>query len=497
MYRVLIVDDEPIIRLGLQKMIQWEKEGFVVVKDVKNGQEAIEFIHDEDIDLIITDISMPKMDGIELIREVRKHNKSIKVIFLTGYREFEYAVEGIKLNVEDYLLKPIDPKELKRVLIKIKKILDDKYELENIIESKGIIDIIQGKDKNLKLLEKHMQKEYLTVCKVEIDDFDNIAEKWITDNNYELNIKAIKRVLSENIDSKSIFLEGEIGNYYLVVESDENKIEGLSKIKELDISTSTNEFKLKSLVGSTVIKSNIAESYISLLKKKDIKVSTILDNKRSDLLSVIKEKEFIKLVTEGNEQVFSIIESIYSMVESNRVDTNIVAISLQNIVEKIVEKMRKEYGYIDKLTTIDNYEYFYKREYKDYVTLLNDFKKVISSIVYIFGTIKIEFKDNIIRQACKFVVENIDKDVSLTIVSDELKLSKNYLCTLFKNETGENFLSFVTRTKMERAKFLLRNNNMKVYEVCDFLGYNDTTYFTRIFKKYVNMTPYEYKRIGD
>ena len=492
MYRVLIVDDEPIIRLGLRKMINWEEEGFIVINDLKNGQEAIEFVHDENIDLIITDISMPRMNGIEFIREVRKHNKSIKVIFLTGYREFEYAVEGIKLGVEDYLLKPIDPKELKKVLIKIKKSIDEDFNLENIIESKNIIDIIQGKEKNIEQLDKYIEKEYLTVCKIEVEDFDNIAEKWISENIYEDNITCIKETINNKLYSKNIFIEGEIGNYYLLVESETDNNDLSKFIKEIEVSSNNSKFKVKSLIGATVEKTKIADSYVSLKKSK-----RALNVKKSDFLGNLNEKEFIKLVIEGNNEVFNIIENIYEIVNANKINTNILAISLQNIVEKIVDRMKKEYGYINKLTRLDNYEYFYKNNYSDAIDLLNDFKKVINSVVYIFGKLNVEFKDNIIRQVCKFVVENVDDDVSLTIVSDKLKLSRNYLCTLFKSETGENFLSFVTRTKMERAKFLLKNNNMKVYEVCDLLGYNDTTYFTRIFKKYVNMTPYEYKRVGE
>ena len=128
--------------------------------------------------------------------------------------------------------------------------------------------------------------------------------------------------------------------------------------------------------------------------------------------------------------------------------------------------------------------------------IIKDFEEIISECLSLFGNFKVAYKGVIIRQACQYVVKNIDNDVSLSHVSNELNISKNYFCALFKNETGENFLTFVTRTKMERAKILLKNDNMKVYEVCDYLGYNDTTYFTRIFKKYSNMTPYEYKKIG-
>ena len=497
MYKVLIVDDEPIIRLGLRKMIKWEEEGFVVVKDAKNGKEAIEFIENENVDLIITDISMPIMDGIELVRLVRKYNKNIKIVFLTGYKEFDYAREGIKLGVEDYLLKPIDPKNLKNVLLKIRELLNENMKLKNIlenIESKQILDVIQGKEKNVSILKKYIDKKYLTICKIDIENFDSLAERWIKENIYYEKINCLKNSIDKNLKSKSIFLEGEIGNYYLLVESNdiENNMESYMK----DIESKCKDIKFNSIIGKTVDIDNITKGYSSL-KNKSILTKKKLEIKYSNILDKYNEKDIIKLVIDGNESVFTVIDEIYNNIEKNNLDINSVALSLQNIIEKIVERMKGEYGYINKLVEIENYEYFYKREYTDIESLISEFKETIHSIIYIFGKLNVEFRDNIIRQACKFVIENIDSDISLTIVSENLNLSRNYLCTLFKNETGENFLTFVTRAKMERAKFLLRNSNMKVYEVCDFLGYNDTTYFTRIFKKYVNMTPYEYKRVGD
>lgn len=112
-----------------------------------------------------------------------------------------------------------------------------------------------------------------------------------------------------------------------------------------------------------------------------------------------------------------------------------------------------------------------------------------------FEESRVIYKDNVVMQACQYVIEHIDEEISLVTISETLSISKNYFCSLFKKETGENFLSFVTRMKMRRAQFLLREENLRVYEVCDLLGYTDTTYFTRLFKKYTNMTPNEYKKV--
>lgn len=501
MFKVLIVDDEPFIRLGLRKMINWEEEGFSIVGEARNGIEALNIVNSEEIDLVITDISMPKMDGISFINKLRKYDQNIKIVFLTGYREFEYAKQGISLGVKEYLLKPINPTELLNLLRNIKGILENELKFENILDeinNKEIIDIIQGKSKDINIINKYFRKKYVNVCKIEIDNFDYIAEEWIRNGQYYNNVKNIKENIENIIVSDCKFLEGELGNYYLVAQNDFDSIDLLEESGIIDNIIIIDDIKIKIIIGKWV---DFQEAYSSYkVMQKNIKGNEIKKGKNligiNGIISRESEEMLIDYVIEGNSKVFDIVELIINNIKNEKADTYIVAIALQNIIEKIVNKMKNEYGYINKLFLYDNYDKFYKNTYDTNEMIIKDFKEIIEEFLNLFGNFKVGYKGAIIRQACQYVVKNIDNDVSLANVSNELNISKNYFCALFKNETGENFLTFVTRTKMERAKVLLKNDNMKVYEVCDYLGYNDTTYFTRIFKKYSNMTPYEYKKIG-
>ena len=497
MFRVLIVDDEPFIRLGLKKMINWEEEGFSVIGEARNGIEALNILNIEKVDLVITDISMPKMDGISFVNELRKYDQNIKVVFLTGYREFEYAKQGISLGVKEYLLKPINPNELLNLLRNIKDLLEKELKIEKILDeisNKDIIDIIQGKSKDMEILNKYFDKKYINVCKVEIDNFDYIAEEWIKSGEYYNKIKYIKDNIENRIENECKFLEGELGNYYLLFQSDSNNIDLLQGQTSIVI----DDIKIKIIVGEWVSLQEIYLSYKSI--KRNSQEYQLKQSKNvvgiSEIIPREIEEKLIDYVIEGNSNVFNIVELIINNIKSEDADTYIVAIALQNVIEKIVTKMKNEYGYISKLFLYDNYNKIYKNKYENNEEIIDDFKEIIEEFLNLFGNFKVGYKGGIIRQACQYVVKNIDNDVSLANVSNELNISKNYFCALFKSETGENFLTFVTRTKMERAKVLLKNDNMKVYEVCDYLGYNDTTYFTRIFKKYSNMTPYEYKKIG-
>lgn len=502
MFKVLIVDDEPFIRLGLKKMINWEEEGFKIVGEARNGVEALNILNTESIDLVITDISMPKMDGIEFISQLRKYNKKIHIVFLTGYREFEYAKQGITLGVKEYLLKPINPKELLSMLNNIKEILDKELKIEKALDevnNKDIIDIIQGKRQDIEEVRKYFIKKYVNVCKIEIDNFDDIAEKWIEDGEYYNKIKILKDKIDNVLRIDSMFLEGELGNYYLIIQSDTANLELNEEIEKINNIILMDDIKIKIIIGNWVKFEEIHLSYKTMKSKTKEINENINSNKVigiNEILSKEMENLLIEYVIEGNEKAFEIVEIIVNNIKIKTVDTYLVSLALQNVIEKIINKIKVEYGYINKLFIYENYDEFYKKKYTTNEEIMKDFEEVIEEFLNLFGNFKIGYKGGIIRQACQYVVKNIDNDVSLSHVAEELNISKNYFCALFKNETGENFLSFVTRTKMERAKILLKNDNMKVYEVCDYLGYNDTTYFTRIFKKYSNMTPYEYKKIG-
>ena len=167
MIRVLIVDDEPFIRQGVKILINWKEHGYEVIGEASNGKEAMEIIKNTSVDLVITDIKMPEMNGLELIERVKKNNyKNIKFIVLSGFYEFEYAKTAIKYGVKDYVLKPIQKEELNHVLDefqkdfakeqddlkKIEKAENDRYEM-------NLNKLIIGKadSRTIKLLEEELK----------------------------------------------------------------------------------------------------------------------------------------------------------------------------------------------------------------------------------------------------------------------------------------------------------------------------------------------------
>lgn len=360
MFKVQLIDDEPIVRKGLKQLIPWEDLGFEVVCEAENGEEGLQQLRKQKIDLTIVDIEMPIMNGMEFMENVRSEEYDLEIIVLTAYGEFEYAKSAIKYGVLDYVLKPLEEEKIIAVLEKAKE----------------------------KLVSKERNKKML-------------------------------KVFSE--------LNGE--------------------------------------------------------KRK----------KRQ--LSREKDKQLIKYIMQSDSRAFEILEQILDEERSyGDLERESMCVRFSYILEEIVTKIKERFTYLSKLENIDGYLDYGQDEQLDKEVLIERFSKKIDNLYITFEECKVMYKDNVVMQACQYVIEHVDEEINLTIISEKLAISKNYFCTLFKQETGENFLSYVTGMKMKRAKFLLKEKNYRVYEVGEKLGYTDTTYFTRLFKKYTNMTPNEYKK---
>lgn len=342
MINVQIVEDEPIIRIGLKKLIPWEEYGYQIVCEAQNGVEALEQLDTHKIDLIITDIEMPIMNGIDFIKNVNKRKTKPILVILTAYAEFEYAKTAIEYGVAGYILKPIIESQICEMLVNIKK---------------------------------------------------NLA---IT----------VERKFNSELDNK--------------------------------------------LIDAVLLTDPLAYDLMEKI--------------------IAEEKEYGKSNLKGT------------------------GFRLIYILETIVNNINKKYENLSKLEDLDVYLNIKSKQFTSKGDLILEFEGEIIRIFKMLEEYYLIYNDNIVRQACNYVIDNIDTKISLTDISKALGISKNYFCSLFKQETGETFLNYVTKLKMQRAKYLLKEKNMRIYEVCNQLGYVDTRYFTQLFKKYCDMTPQNYRK---
>jgi len=405
MYKVFFVDDEASMRTGVRESIDWESSGFIFAGEAPDGEMALSLMQEIQPDILITDVRMPFMDGIELSRNAKKTMPWIKIIILSGHDEFEYAKQAIAIGVEDYLLKPVTSEDLMETLSEIaERIEDEKEKLKNVEE------LIESTRK-IKIERLISDLLYGTA---DIDDALRLAE--------ELKLPIV-------------------GENYLVMYI---------------------EFK-RSFNGDFNFSYNASDCAIGVLSGWE---NAIYFNQGADrVVCVLKGPERSAL----EEEAYTCAQAVKYEVERN--GPCLVAVAIGPIVSDIKEWPRS-------LAAADAL----RRH------LLSIGRNQIVSAAT--GSKNKE----IIIKAQEYIRNNFaDTDISLNSVANEVNLSPNHFSTIFSQETGETFISYTTRLRIEHAKVLLRTTQMRTSDIGYEIGYNDTKYFCFVFKKHTGMTPKEFR----
>lgn len=508
MYNILIVDDEKIERRGIKsllKKIDLELE----IQETSNGKEALEYLLENKIDILFTDIKMPFMDGIELIENVRKNNINVKIVIFTGYEEFQYAKFAAKMGVKDYILKPVDPKEFKATLFKIIEELNQTKIEEN------------RTNKNLNLI-----KEQFLYSLINGTPFEEI-EKKANDLIDFSSLKSYNRLLL--IDFNKELLENEkIDSINILKENIEFTFEYLSVNSKqilLIFKTSTKEYQknynLAVKIYNIILNKFGINSYISICNEiNDIsKISECY--KKNQLLL---EKNFYN----KNTHIFIEDEEKINNDKNIYLDDNIIIKQIkQDIKIKNIDSIKKQFDYLCE--KYRNYESFSPTYIKFiFSNLLEEFSKNLSQInenelnddidrlykskdffsviniinVYIIR-LEASFMNNPamshreIETIKQYIYDNYNKDLSVEQLAEKVFLAPSYLSSIFKKETGENLSKFIKAYRMIKAKEMLDETYEKIVNVSNAVGYQNVSYFCKSFREYFGVSPEKYRSKGE
>lgn len=532
MYNVIVVDDERIIRKWLSTKLPWEDMGFVVAGECENGESALQMVMEKNPEVLVTDIKMPIMNGIELIRNIRKLGYTTKILVISGFEEFAYARESMKNGVVNYVLKPLEIDEL---VVSIKQI---KYELDNeferiseyyhikklaadsriYTEKEFIISLKAGNDiaKTLEMMDKlEILSCYKYFCCLNIL-YDNlvIEEKR---NNKEDIYKNVKSIINSNLE----------GIYSQIVPDDDNVVIFLSYISdaavnrqelvkriqemEHDFNHLLASFNASVTIGlSNIHKSRmeVFEAYNEAARVEDSrfyygkgKLYTFDDGiyDCSDEIIILPdaEKNIIDGFSIGNlQQVDDELGKVFEyFINCRKVKKRCAAKYLSHVIDLMLEKIIQLEG-MDKSRIRDIYQI--KSNFIETDTLMEMKEMAISAANYLTGIMdEVRSKSRInIPDVFDFIKNNVvNKELTLNEVASHVHITPKYFSFVFKKETGENFIDYVTKIKIWKAKELLEVTDKKVYYISSMLGFNDFKYFCRIFKKETGVTPTQY-RIG-
>ncbi len=503
MFNVILVDDEPNVRMGVRMMIPWEELDMQIIAEGENGEDGLEKIIEYKPDIVIADVKMPVMSGIEMLEKANKLGFKGKSLILSGYSDFSYAKEAMALGVKQFILKPLDEDELIENLKNIKKELMDAKE-RSINIQKGREFIVTETIKKLLLADSSDLKnvdltpfkfyELFTVSIITlIDDIpteENTASLILIQNEisyfkdidiFTIDINGTVAVIFK--DWNIIDIKVTLNNLYKkfgesVYITLGPQVQSVRKICE-SYSVASELVKNKFLFlkqgvvtedflnqgeeceNSDISTTEFATEIFTYLEVNDLnKLEESILKLGAFLAGNYLQQEQIKVIS------ITILRDILTLVAKNTTDKKIDEYKDRNIVAEISE--------LESLTDITKY-------FCEYLTDISN---------TIFGTTT----KSTIERIVQYINTNYNKELKLEFLAGLFGYNSAYLGKVFHQYTGENFNAYLDHLRINEAKKMLEGNELKVYEVAEKVGYTNINYFHNKFKKYVGISPLTYKK---
>ena len=535
LYSIILVDDEEEVRKSIIKQIDWESAGFQVVGDAENGEDALEKIEVLEPDVVLTDIRMPYMDGLTLAEKIRQRYPSTKVVIFSGYDDFEYAQKAIKLNVTEYILKPVNVEELTSILKRIKSNLDEEIEekrnvsrlRENYRKSLPIIreqffndmvhrrladDLIESKLREYDIPITGARKWIIAAIDVEKSD-DRSKKTLSLHEEEELIPISVMQIVREKLKSYcrfSLFQStAEAGMVVIAALDDDNTTTGLIDVLG-DICKETKrilEVPVTIGIGHSVTGlSKIAGSYQSAVEALGYKAVvgsgiTIYINDMEPVGSGklefdnSDESDFISAVKFGpDEKIEAVMVRISGKLESARVHYRQQQVYVFGVLNTVIQ-MIQQYdlnleeilgGELEYLSVIDKLQK--REEFGEW--LLKTARKMNQAI----NQERDITTRQVIQQAKQYIMDNYQNpDLSVEMICRHLHMSPAYFSTMFKKETGQAYIAYLTEIRLNKAVELLNKTDDKTYVIASKVGYQEQNYFSYVFKKKFGVSPTKFR----
>ena len=530
LFNLIIVEDEDITRLGLRDCVSWEDYDINVVFEASDGLEALQFIEQNHVDIVLTDVKMPLMDGIELVERIRENNKNIKVIFISGHWDMQYLKSAFHLEAIDYILKPIIPKELHNMLTKVTQLCIQEQQQEELFN-----EMKDKLEQSMPVLRERFFSELINeryYSKEEVIERSSFLEIILNPNDYycvmtlvynpefideksakniTLRLIPIREILEEELKKFNAYCINENNNELCIIIQFDSPVEheqmiDLAKRLKSTVNHSVSEFITIGIGKVLQGIENIGESYRQSLHAAEQSVFLGNNNvihiadveKVSRKVGYYSTKDITDIInyvrTGKSEEIKKSVSALFRRLKQNpKIHISyvrniclelIVTINLQLMEYKVIrEDENQEYTW-EELFTILNID-----EIQEWITnqMVQACEKILS--------VQTNTSNNIVYMIKKAVEENFCENISIQNLADELFLTPNHLYMLFKKETGETFNQYLTRYRMEKAKEYLSEPKYKLYQITEMVGYSDSDYFTKLFKKHTNYTPSRYREL--
>lgn len=538
MFRLLVVEDEEMIKNKILNNINWKENGFIEVFDASDGVEGLEIVKKNSIDIVITDIQMPKMSGIELIREIKSFNKNIKTIIITAYAEFEYAKESVTLNVNDYILKPFKSKNLLDIVKKLTEEIirerNERIELENlrkqlrenqkVLQDKLFNDLLGNSfigniDNDLNYLDLSTLKdiEYF-IAVVNINNFMDLIKESDEEQKYICNLTLfnwVKKFLSDKDREKEILKDTNLGYYVINYKMDQiviafyNDTEIVTPLLEELIDRGRKDLGFNLTVGFGNKYRNITDMYISYKEAcsaaslscihgkgivysfDDINLGNTVYSKQLHIL--VETRLYDDLKIGAFDEIKRDIVDIITQIKSSKLELDAIDTIIYNIILMSCKTIN-ELGYnVFDIMGNDFTLYFNVGGNIDIVQLEEWFLSFFFKVNEFINLKRNNRNEYLITKVKDYIDLKYTENITLTSISKTFGISSGYLSVIFNDYIGQNFIDYLSNQRIQKAKELLKNSNFRIYEISDKVGYRDAYYFSAAFKKIVGINPSDYR----
>jgi len=481
MFNAIIVDDEEHVRVGLTELIDWKTLGFKIMTTASSGTQAMDVILKDEPQVVLIDIRMPGLTGLEVIQKVRAANKKCHFIVLSGYSDFSYAKEAIDLDVEAYLLKPLDDEELIKVLSQLRVKLEEEIEqvarnkeyelfehetwLKQLLDPKEIhrretahsrapiyqLAVFKSLDKNEEIIA-HINARFPQTQMVKKDDLVVLLFA-------ERSVELLKRVLER------------IARRFHVIFALSNEVQALETLPGV--------YRFV----KTMLQHSFCFEGVNVLTLQEIQV---------------EHSKFIEI-----NELYLAIELNYSDVKSELItqlehyyqatlySKDRILGELANLQISLLQQFQKNYNSLSAVGEQDIMHQIYEKTSLQQVL---DYLRKQWDAIYLQIRKSLDVNDNEIGKIKHYIDQHYADDINLKKISEIFSYNSTYLGQKFKAEIGIGFSKYIDKIRIEKAKKLLKTDKIKVYEVAEKVGYYNTDYFYKKFKQYEGISAKAYQK---
>ncbi|AEI45173.1 response regulator [Paenibacillus mucilaginosus] len=519
--KAMLVDDEIHIVRNLEKIIPWESLGIEIIATAGNGAKALELAEELKPDLILSDIRMPVMDGIELLKQLRGSGYGGEILMLTGFQEFDYARSAVKYGAREYILKPIDYEELENILqslaaeiqsVKLSRMKDmAKWrELSELAYEKILLDLLMDYTSfPLHRLQEEEDRVWLHqrywMLLVDLDDYSQIIRQ--DERERKLVHFAVRNVLQEALRSEfveyAVLLTRE-GEWCLLIPLPQAGREPAAPLEAWseEVQEAVRRYvKLSVSVGvypSPVSAEGLADAY----KKLQRSLQLALEKQ-----AIVLHREVQEADPQG-QSFWSLADRLVAGLtqgESPKVDAALEELGrllkehgmrAEQMLHFLNLHLLREMRAIGLLDSLQEQRVMGELERSMSIKELMDCVLLLVRECMQTGQARRKSPEVLMATAREYIQKGLSRDLGLEELAQHLGISNSYFSLLFKQQHGETFLEYVTRERMELAKSLLLTSDKSVTQIGKLAGYAERRYFTKVFHKYEGMTPSEFRDRG-